>query len=151
MCDEPGHCDDRVAAHDERPRLALGLRDLRVDEHVLDLLRPPGEPVTGLPASYPKASQPRTDAPPAPRHLAVEVDRSVLEPEPLVFTHRLDAAAEVDALRACRRREELGERRRQGLTKVERSKDVRIRRGMEPPEKRQDLVPDQTALGVRIR
>src|SRR5262245_37836508 len=102
MLDEPGHCDDGVAAHDERPRFALGLRDFRVDEHVLDLLRAPVEPVAGPPASYPKASQLGTDTPPAPDHLADQIDRAVLEPEPIVFAHRLHAAAEVDAFRACR-------------------------------------------------
>src|SRR4051812_48480921 len=151
MLDEPGHRDDRVAAHDERPRFALGLGDLRVDEHVLDLLRAPGEPVTGLPASYPKASELGADAPPAPRHLVVEIDRAALEPEPLVLTHRLNTAAEVNALRPGGRREKLGERRRQGLPQVERSKDVRVRRRMEAPEERQDLVSDQTALRVGIR
>src|SRR4051812_23612530 len=136
MWNEAGHRDDRVAAHDERPRFALGLRDLRVDEHVLDLLRPPGEPVAGLPASYPKASQLGADAPPAPCHLAVELDGAVLEPEPLVFTHRLHAAAEVDALRARRRGEELGERGRQRVAEVEGAEDVRVGGGMEAPEKR---------------
>src|SRR5687767_1176543 len=36
--DDAGNGHDIVAAHDERPRLALGTGDLGVDEHVLDLL-----------------------------------------------------------------------------------------------------------------
>ena len=46
----PGIGDDLVAAHDERPRLPLGARDLRVDEHVLHLPPPPREPIARAPA-----------------------------------------------------------------------------------------------------
>ena len=49
--DDPGHGDDLVAAHDERPAFAVGAWDLGVDEHVLDLLRAAGEPVAGPPAA----------------------------------------------------------------------------------------------------
>ncbi len=98
--DDPGHGHDDVAADHQRPRLALGTGDLRVDEQVLDLLPPPGEPVAGPPASYLKPCQLRANAPRPPAHLAGEVDRAVLEPEPVVLAHRLDAAAEIDALRA---------------------------------------------------
>ena len=86
----PGHGDHVVAAHDERPRFALRSGDLRVDEHVLDLLLPPGEPVAGPPASYLKPFELGADAPLAPADLAVEVDRPALEPEPVVLAHRLD-------------------------------------------------------------
>jgi hypothetical protein len=54
----------------------------------------------------------------------------LLEPEPLVLAHRLDAAAEVDALRAGRGSEKLGERGRQCLARVERAEEVLVRRRM---------------------
>ena len=62
-----------------------------------------------------------------------------------MLAHRLDAAAEVDALRAGRRVEQLGERRRQRAALVERAQDVLARRRMDPLEQRQDLAPDQPA------
>src|SRR5437764_3551886 len=96
-CDDPRHGDDLVAAHHERPAFAVGAWDLGVDEHVLDLLRAPGEPVAGSPPPYLKARQGGFDPPAAPLDHAVEVARAVLEPEPLVLAHRLHAAAEVDA------------------------------------------------------
>ena len=74
--DDPGHRDDLVAAHDERPAFAVGARDLGVDEHVLDLLRAAGEPVAGPPSADDKAWQLGADAPPPQRDLAVELDRA---------------------------------------------------------------------------
>src|SRR2546421_3041758 len=50
--DDARNCDHVVSTHDERPRLAGGTGDLRVDEHVLDLLRPPSEPIAGTPGPY---------------------------------------------------------------------------------------------------
>jgi hypothetical protein len=44
-----------------------------------------------------------------------------------VLAHRLEAAAEVDALRAAGDGEELGERRRQRLARVERAEEVLVR------------------------
>ena len=85
----------------------------------------------------------------APTDLAVEIDGPVLEPEPVVFAHRLTAAAEVDALRADRRREQLGERRRQRLAQVERAEDVRVGGRVQPAEQRQDLVADQARASYR--
>src|SRR6478672_3889261 len=126
MLDDPGHGDHVVAAHDERPGFPFRLGDLRVDEHVLDLLLPPGEPVPGPPASYLKPFERRADAPLAPADLALDVDRPALEPQTVVLAHHLAAAAEVDALRADRRREQLGERGRQGLAEVESAEDVRV-------------------------
>src|SRR5262249_30582819 len=78
--DDPGHGDDLVAAHDQRPRLACRAGDLCVDEHVLDLLRPSGEPVAGAPGSYLKPWHVRRDPPLAPADFAVERDRRPLEP-----------------------------------------------------------------------
>src|SRR6266487_3416151 len=102
MLDDPRNRDHVVAPHDERPRLAFRFGDLGVDEHVLDLLRPVGEPVAGPPASYLKPLQLRANAPPSPAHLALERDRALLEPETVVFPNGLEAAAEIDALRARR-------------------------------------------------
>ena len=148
----PGNGDDLVAAHDERPRLALGARDLRVDEHVLDLLLPAREPVAGPPASHFKpfelaSGSPRR--PSAPRRRAST--GPALEPEPVVLAHRLDAAAEVDALRAGRRGEQLGERGRQRLARCRaRAGGSRRRPGCSAAQERQDLVADQAALRVGV-
>src|SRR5437762_4367386 len=110
MLDDAGHRDDLAAAHDERPRLSLRAWHLRVDEHVLDLAPPTRQPVAGSPSTHSKPFELRADGPIAPPDLAGQVDRSSLEPQPLVLAHRLEAAAEVDALRADGRREQLGER-----------------------------------------
>ena len=151
--DDAGHRDDLVAAHDERPAFAVGARDLRVDEHVLDLLRAAGEPVAGPPSAYSKAwrARERMRHPPQ-RDLAVELDRAALEPEAVVLAHRLDAAAEVDALRADRRVEQLGERRRhrRGARRATRRRFSRAA-GMDLLEQRQDLVADQAAHRVGVR
>src|SRR5947209_3468315 len=85
--DDSGHCDDLVATHDERPRLALRAGNLRVDEHVLDLLAPPGQPVAGAPGSYLKPWQLRLDAPRAPADLAFERNGRSFEPDAVVFAH----------------------------------------------------------------
>src|SRR3954465_9865430 len=102
--DDAGHGHDFVAAHDERPRLALRARHLRVDEHVLDLAPPTRHPVAGPPSAHSKALELRADSPLAPSDLAGQLDRPALEPEALVLAHRLEAAAQVDALRTggCR-------------------------------------------------
>src|SRR5437764_14049574 len=92
--------DDLVAPHNEGPRLALRAGDLRVDEHVLDLLAPPGEAVARAPGSYLKAWQLRFDAPSAPADLAVERDRRPLEPDVVVLANGGEAAAEIETLRA---------------------------------------------------
>src|SRR5689334_19514383 len=78
--DDPRHRDHLVAAHHQGPRLAGRAGDLCVDEHVLDLLRPSGEPVTGAPGTYLKPWHVRGDPPLAPMDFAVERDRSPLEP-----------------------------------------------------------------------
>src|SRR5580765_4384225 len=117
--DDARDSDDLVAAHDERPRLAGRTGDLCVDEHVLDLLRPSGEPVAGAPGSYLKAWQVGGDPPVAPADLAVERDGRALEPDALVLAHRGQAAAEVEPLRAGRRRKQLVERRRLALREAQ--------------------------------
>src|SRR5436190_9397039 len=118
---DPRHGEYLVSTHHERPALTVRAGDLGVDEHVLDLSRAAGESVAGAPGSYLKASEVGTDHPLAPLHLAREVDRRLLEPEPRVLAHRLDASAEVDALGPDRRVEELGERRGQRPPLVERA------------------------------
>src|SRR5438067_10893548 len=85
VLDDTRDGDDLVAAYDERPRLALRPRDLGVDEHVLDLLPPAGEPVARPPASYLKAYELGFDPPFAPATLAGEVHRTALEPKAVVF------------------------------------------------------------------
>src|SRR3954453_3401941 len=136
VVDDARHGDDLVPAYDERPRLALRAWDLGVDEHVLNLLRPAGETVAGLPSSHFETGRAGGDAPRPPAHSSVEVARAALEPEAVVFAHRLDAVAEVDAHRAGRRREQLREGRRQCLSRVERAQDVLFGGGMEFAQER---------------
>ena len=126
MLDDARHGDDLVSAHDERPRLALRARAPSRRRTRPGSSAPTRQAVPGPPASHSKSWQLGADPPLPPAHLAVELDRPVLEPEPLVLAHRLDAAAEVDALRAGRRGEQLGERRRQRLARVERAEDVLV-------------------------
>src|SRR5512141_2079592 len=126
MLDDPGHRDHLVTPHDERPGFPFRWGDLRVDEHVLDLLLAPGEPVAGPPTSYLKPFERGADAPLAPGDLALDVDGAALEPEAVVLAHRLAAAAEIDALRADPGGEQLGERGRQRLADVEGAEDVRV-------------------------
>src|SRR5215217_640594 len=83
--DDPRHGHDLVPAHDERPGLTLRAGDFRVHEHVLDLLRAPGETVAGSPPAYLKAPLGRGDAPRAPADLALEHDRRLLEPHVVVL------------------------------------------------------------------
>src|SRR5437867_5774609 len=92
--------DDLVAPHNEGPRLALRAGNLRVDEHVLDLLAPPGEAVACAPGPYLKAWQLGFDAPPSPVNLAVQGDGRALEPDAVVLADRGQPSAEVESLRA---------------------------------------------------
>src|SRR3954469_20401861 len=85
MLDDAGDGDDLVPAHHERPGLSFRARDLGVDEHVLDLLRPSGETVAGLPSSHFEAGRAGGDAPRPPAHRPVEIDGPALEPEAVVF------------------------------------------------------------------
>src|SRR5262245_43333333 len=100
MLDDARHRHDLVATHDERPRLPLRAWHFRVDENVLDLAPPTCQPVPGPPSAHSKPLELRADSPVAPPDLAGQVDRAALQPEPLVLAHCLDAAAEVDPLRA---------------------------------------------------
>src|SRR5829696_4988584 len=93
--DDSWNRDDLVTAHNERPRLACRTWDLRVDEHVLDLLRPSREPVAGAPGSYLKPWELRGDAPLAPGHFTLECDRALLDPDLAVLAHDRRAAAEI--------------------------------------------------------
>src|SRR5207244_9231378 len=86
----PAHGHGLVAAHDERPRLALRARHLRVDEHVLDLAPPTRQPVAGPPSAHSKPLELRANRPVAPADLTGQLDRAALEPEPLVLAHRLE-------------------------------------------------------------
>src|ERR1043166_3315924 len=104
--DDSGHHDHLVPAHDERPRLALRAGDLRVDEHVLDLLAPPGEAVARAPGPYLKASQLRFDAPSDRAHLPRERDRRGSEPDLVVLADGGEPPTEVEPLRARARGEQ---------------------------------------------
>src|SRR3954452_14975779 len=150
MLDDPRHGYDLVPAHDEWPGLALRAWDLGVDEHVLNLPGPAGETVAGLPSSHFETGRARGDAPCPPAHRSVELDRPALEPDAVVFAHRLDAVTEVDAHRADRRGQQLGERRRQRLAHVQRAQDVLVGSGMQLTQERQDSVADQAALRVGV-
>src|ERR1700749_1113124 len=86
--DDPGHGEDLVTAHDERPAFAIGTRDLRVDEHVLHLLRAACEPVARSPSPYLKPWDARLDPPAAEDDLTVERHRARLEPEAVVLAGR---------------------------------------------------------------
>src|SRR3954452_18782971 len=83
--EDPGHGDDLVAAHDERPALTVRPRDLGVDEHVLHLPRPTLQPVAWPPSPYLKPWQVGFDAPPSPLDAAAQVDGRRLEPEAVVL------------------------------------------------------------------
>src|SRR2546423_6751795 len=146
--DDARHRDDLVAAHDERPRLACGQRDLCVHEHVLDLLRPSGEPVAGAPGSYLKAWHVRGDSPFAPAHLAVERERRALEPDAAVLPDGGPPAAEIEPPRARSRSEQLRERGRLVLRKPQ---QVALGSWMELAQARKNLVADQPALRLGVR
>src|SRR5262249_45499121 len=121
--------------------------DLRVDEHVLDLLRPPGEPVAGAPGPYLKAWELRGNPPPSPQHLPVEGDGGPFQPDLVVFAHRGDAAAEVEPPRAGRRRKECLRRRGPLLCGAE---EVLARGRVEAFQAREDLLADEPALRVPV-
>src|SRR6516162_1454075 len=78
MLDDPGHGHHLVAAHHERPCLALRARHLRIDEHVLDLAPPTRHPVARSPPAHSKPLELRADSPLAPADLAGQVDRPAL-------------------------------------------------------------------------
>src|SRR5438874_2731876 len=104
--DVPRSGDDLVVAHDERLRFALRSRDLGVHEHVLDLLGASRQAIAGTPCAYLKALLVRGDAPMAPAHLALERQRSALEPDLVVFADGGPPSAEIEPGRAFRRLEE---------------------------------------------
>src|SRR3954449_10049609 len=151
VLDDARHRHDLVAAHDQRPRLPLRARHLRVDEHVLDLAPPTRQPVAGPPSTHSKPFELRADGPVAPPDFAGQLDRPALEPEALVLAHRLQASAEVDALGADGRREQLGERWRERLASVEGTQEVLVGARMEAAQERQDLLSDQPALRFGVR
>src|SRR2546430_2535585 len=145
--DDARHRDHVLSAHDERPRLACGTGDLRVDEHVLDLLRSPSEPIAGAPGSYLKAWKPRGDPPFPPAHLAVERNRRALEPDAVVLAHGGQTGAEIEPPRPGCRREQLVERRRLAVGEA---KQIALGGGMQLAETREDLVADQATLRVAV-
>src|SRR5437870_2590101 len=145
--DDARNRDHLVSAHDEWPRLACRAGDLCVDEHVLDLFRPPGEPVAGAPGPYLKAWEIGRDPPLAPANLALEDDRSRLDPNVVVLAGRGESAAEVEPPRARRRGEQLLER---GRLALDESEQVALGGRVQLAETRHDLVADQPALRVPV-
>src|SRR5207253_4996276 len=105
--DDPRDGDDLVPAHDERPRLAFRAGNLGVDEHVLDLLPPSGEPVACAPTAYLKPWLGGANQPRPPANLALERDGRALEPHVVVLADSGEAAAEVETHRPRRRGEQL--------------------------------------------
>src|SRR5262249_11807446 len=148
--DDSGDRNHFPTAHHEGPRFALGAGDLGVDEHVLDLLAPAGEPVARPPATYLKACQLGLDRPSAPANRAVERDRAAFEPRPVVLSDELDAVAEIEPLRADRRSDQLRNGRLQRWPSLERSQEVRGRGRMKLPQERQDLLADHSAGRVAV-
>src|SRR5262245_50007914 len=148
--DHPWDGHDLVAAHHERPRLALGTGDLRVDEHVLDLPAAACEAVARPPRSYLKAWPLGLDDPLPPTDGSFKRHRAALEPQPVVLAHRLEAAAQVEPLRPGRRREQLREGRRERGALLQRPEQVRVRGRVQAAEQRQDLVADEAALRVCV-
>ena len=145
----PGTATTSSPADDERPGLAFGARDLRVDEHVLHLLAAPGEPVARAPASYLKAWELGFDRPRAPADRALERDGRLLEPDAVVLAHGREALAEVDAARALSR----GEQQVELATAARSARRSRFALGarVQAAQQRQDLVADQAAARVRVR
>src|SRR5215203_5870283 len=147
--DDSGHRHHLVPADDERPRLALGSRNLRVDEHVLDLLAATRQVIAGSPPAYLKPLLLGRDPPPAPADLAVEVDRRPFQPCPVVLADDLAPAPEIESLRAVDRLEQADELGRRRLA-VRQAQEIALGGRVKPAEQRQDLVPDQAALRIRI-
>src|SRR5690349_19020193 len=150
VLDDSRHCDDLVAAHDEWPRLALGAGDLGIDEHVLDLLAPAGEPVARPPASYLKACELGFDLPGAPANRSLERDRPPLEPGAVVLADELDAVAEIQPLGAHRRRDQLREGGLQRRAALQRTQQVLVGGWVDLPQERQDALANQSARRVAV-
>src|SRR5919109_1450758 len=87
----PGNRDDFVAAHDERPRVALRARHLCVHEQILHLLARAREAVARTPRAHVETLKVGLDRPGTPTNAAAERNRALLEPEPLVLPYRLEA------------------------------------------------------------
>src|SRR5262249_26037453 len=143
--DDPGNGHDLVAAHDERPRLSLRPGDLRVDEHVLDLLPTACQMVARTPPAYLKPLFLGCDRPLAPADRCVEGDRGAVEPRARRLGDDLAPVAEVEAARAVDRVEEVDEPRRRGPA-VGEAEQVALGGRMETAQARQDLVADEAAL-----
>src|SRR5256885_6031104 len=108
MVDDARDRDNLVAAHDQRPRLALRPWDLGVHEYVLDLLSSAGESVARPPASYLKASELGLDPPLAPANRTIERDRAALQPEAVVLAGDPHTVAQIEPLRSPPRCDQLG-------------------------------------------
>src|SRR5438093_9325629 len=100
---DAGHRDDVVAAHDDRPRVPLRPRHLRVHEQILHLLAASREPIAGTARPDLQSGLVGAEAPRPPFDLSFEAQRVVL-------ADRANAAAEVTRLRALERGEQLCER-----------------------------------------
>src|SRR5215210_6389619 len=68
--------DHFVTLDDERPRLTLGPRNLRVHEEILNLLGSVREPVARSPAAHLETRKRRRDPPWSPPHLSLQLHRA---------------------------------------------------------------------------
>src|SRR5439155_11342095 len=89
---DSGNGDDFVPGDDERPRVTLRSRNLRVHEEILHLLAAPCEMIAGTAAPEHE-----------PRHVALDapqpVARGALEADGAVLARGADPAPEIGALR----------------------------------------------------
>src|SRR5512132_84473 len=150
MLDNSRDSNDLVAAHHEGPRLALRAGDLGVDEHVLDLLAPAGEPVARPPAPYLKACELGLDRPLAPTNRSLERYGPALEPRAVVLADELDPIAEIEPLRAGRRTDQLGEGGLERWALLEGAQEVVVGGGVDLAQEREDALSDQPARRVLV-
>src|SRR6476659_10269880 len=92
-CDDARNGHALVTGDDERPLVSLTARDLRVDEHVLDLLRTTGQAIAWPARADDEAGTAAFDRPGA------EGD-GPLQAHLVVLANRADAASEIDAFAA---------------------------------------------------
>ena len=150
------HHDDLVAAHDERPRLALRPGDLRIDEEILHLLAAPGEPVPGSPPAHAQTRSCAARCARRPSGPAGRARRRPLEPDVGRTPgrprdrRRGRRASSLPVRRAGRR--SLARRAAEAApASSSAARRFRSAAGWSRRSSGQDLVADQAALRVRVR